>query len=423
MIARQEHKEKAKQIMHRKKSGMIGVNALTTFFAGAATVTVGTSVLLLLAPVILVIFSGTIAGIISNIAYSGFEDIGSDIYDLIFLGSFIFALISALCRIVVSFIGSLQTALTGVADCGNKRYYLALAQNKGADPKVTVVLDGFNDFLGVFAAYFMQALIILLWQIPFIIGGALLRMIPVAGMVLGLLCSIASFVIGWYKHYEYWAVPYVKAEHPKTDAKSCLEISKQMCHDHIADLLVLDLSFLGWRILNGITAGLVGFFYYTPYLHQTFALVYGELKGSVIEIDNEISSMAVSAGITPDDVQKMIDKAVKLRPQPTPQSQKAGIFGLTGEYSNTTMELKAGQTIILGHDASKSNVVLSNAPHVSGKHCSISYVSATDSYEVIDYSSNGTLANGERIPKGVPVSLPRGSKLSLADDSNSFRLM
>lgn len=66
------------------------------------------------------------------------------------------------------------------------------------------------------------------------------------------------------------------------------------------------------------------------------------------------------------------------------------------------MELKAGQTIILGHDASKSNVVLSNAPHVSGKHCSISYVSATDSYEVIDYSSNGTLANGERIPKGVP---------------------
>ena len=423
MIARQEHKEKAKQIMHRKKSGMIGVNALTTFFAGAATVTVGTAVLLLLAPVILVIFSGTIAGIISNIAYSGFEDIGSDIYDFIFLGSFIFALISALCRIVVSFIGSLQTALTGVADCGNKRYYLALAQNKGADPKVTVVLDGFNDFLGVFAAYFMQALIILLWQIPFIIGGVLLRMIPVAGMVLGLLCSIASFVIGWYKHYEYWAVPYVKAEHPKTDAKSCLEISKQICHDHIADLLVLDLSFLGWRILNGITAGLVGFFYYTPYLHQTFALVYGELKGSVIEIDNEISSMKVSAGITPDDVQRMIDIAVKRRPQPQPQSQKAGIFGLTGEYSNTTMELKAGQTIILGHDASKSNVVLSNAPHVSGKHCSISYVSATDSYEVIDYSSNGTLANGERIPKGVPVSLPRGSKLSLADDSNSFRLM
>lgn len=423
MIARQEHKEKAKQIMHRKKSGMIGVNALTTFFAGAATVTVGTAVLLLLAPVILVVFGGAIAGIISNIAYFGFEYIGSDIYKLISVGSFIFALIRALCGIVVSFIGSLQAALAGVADCGNKRYYLTLAQNKGADPKVTVVLDGFNDFLGVFAAYFMQALIILLWQIPFIIGGALLGMIPVAGMVLGLLCSIASFVIGWYKHYEYWAVPYVKAEQPKTDAKSCLEISKQICHDHIADLLVLDLSFLGWRILNGITAGLVGFFYYTPYLHQTFALVYGELKGSVIEIDNEISSMEVSVGITPDDVQRMIDTAVKLRPQPIPQSKKAGIFGLTGEYSNTTMELKAGQTIILGHDASKSNVVLSNAPHVSGKHCSISYVSATDSYEVIDYSSNGTLANGERIPKGVPVSLQRGSKLSLADDSNSFRLM
>ncbi len=423
MIARQEHKEKAKQIMHRKKSGMIGVNALTTFFAGAATVTVGTSVLLLLAPVILVVFSGAIAGIVSTVGYSDFGFGGFDIYGLITALSLMLTLVGSLVGIALSFIGILQTALTGVADCGNKRYYLALAQNKGADPKVTVVLDGFNDFLGVFAAYFMQALIILLWQIPFIIGGALLGMIPVAGMILRLLCTIASFVIGWYKHYEYWAVPYVKAERPKTDAKSCLEISKQICHDHIADLLVLDLSFLGWRILNGITAGLVGFFYYTPYLHQTFALVYGELKGSVIEIDNEISSMEVSAGITPDDVQRMIDTAVKCLPQPKPQSQKAGIFGLTGEYSNTTMELKAGQTIILGHDASKSNVVLSNAPHVSGKHCSISYVSATDSYEVIDYSSNGTLANGERIPKGVPVSLPRGSKLSLADDSNSFRLM
>lgn len=423
MIARQEHKEKAKQIMHRKKSGMIGVNALTTFFAGAATVTVGTAVLLLLAPVILVMFSGAIAEIVSTVGYSDFGFGGFDIYGLITALSLMLTLVGSLVGIALSFIGILQTALTGVADCGNKRYYLALAQNKGADPKVTVVLDGFNDFLGVFAAYFMQALIILLWQIPFIIGGALLGMIPVAGMILRLLCTIASFVIGWYKHYEYWAVPYVKAERPKTDAKSCLEISKQICHDHIADLLVLDLSFLGWRILNGITAGLVGFFYYTPYLHQTFALVYGELKGSVIEIDNEISSMEVSAGITPDDVQKMIDTAVKLCPQSKPQSQKTGIFGLTGEYSNTTMELKAGQTIILGHDASKSNVVLSNAPHVSGKHCSISYVSATDSYEVIDYSSNGTLVNGERIPKGVPVSLTRGSKLSLADDSNSFRLM
>lgn len=219
MIARQEHKEKAKQIMHRKKSGMIGVNALTTFFAGAATVTVGTSVLLLLAPVILVVFSGAIAGIVSTVGYSDFGFGGFDIYGLITALSLMLTLVGSLVGIALSFIGILQTALTGVADCGNKRYYLALAQNKGADPKVTIVLDGFNDFLGVFAAYFMQALIILLWQIPFIIGGALLGMIPVAGMILRLLCTIASFVIGWYKHYEYWAVPYVKAERPKDRCK------------------------------------------------------------------------------------------------------------------------------------------------------------------------------------------------------------
>lgn len=48
------------------------INALTTFFAGAATVTVGTCVLLLLDPVILVVFSGAIAGIVSTVGYSDF---------------------------------------------------------------------------------------------------------------------------------------------------------------------------------------------------------------------------------------------------------------------------------------------------------------------------------------------------------------
>lgn len=147
MIARQEHKEKAKQIMHRKKSGMIGVNALTTFFAGAATVTVGTSVLLLLAPVILVVFSGAIAGIVSTVGYSDFGFGGFDIYGLITALSLMLTLVGSLVGIALSFIGILQTALTGVAGCGNKRYYLALAQNKGADPKVTIVRTDLTIFL------------------------------------------------------------------------------------------------------------------------------------------------------------------------------------------------------------------------------------------------------------------------------------
>ena len=41
---------------------------------------------------------------------------------------------------------------------------------------------------------------------------------------------------------------------------------------------VLDLSFLGWMILSGITLGIVGIFYVNPYMQATDAELYLTLK-------------------------------------------------------------------------------------------------------------------------------------------------
>ena len=71
-------------------------------------------------------------------------------------------------------------------------------------------------------------------------------------------------------------------------------------------LLIFELSYLGWWLLNDITGGIVGLLYVTPYYNMTKALVFEELKGRAIAL---MASRAVSlegSGLTiaikPEDV-------------------------------------------------------------------------------------------------------------------------
>ena len=43
-------------------------------------------------------------------------------------------------------------------------------------------------------------------------------------------------------------------------------------------LFVLDLSFIGWQILSGLTFGILGIFYVNPYIYATKAELYLALK-------------------------------------------------------------------------------------------------------------------------------------------------
>ena len=51
-------------------------------------------------------------------------------------------------------------------------------------------------------------------------------------------------------------------------------ISKKMMMGQKWEVFVLDLSFLGWRILEYITFGIVGIFYVEPYYQGTMAELY-----------------------------------------------------------------------------------------------------------------------------------------------------
>ena len=50
---------------------------------------------------------------------------------------------------------------------------------------------------------------------------------------------------------------------------------------------VLDLSFLGWHLLNVCTLGILGVFYVNPYVHQTDAALYQMLKTGRLEEQTE----------------------------------------------------------------------------------------------------------------------------------------
>lgn len=87
------------------------------------------------------------------------------------------------------------------------------------------------------------------------------------------------FVIpGIIKSYEYRMIPYILAENPEMDRREAFQLSKDMMQGEKWNAFVLDLSFIGWQFLSGITLGLVGVFWTAPYVYATNAELYLELK-------------------------------------------------------------------------------------------------------------------------------------------------
>lgn len=101
-----------------------------------------------------------------------------------------------------------------------------------------------------------------------------------------------------------------------------------------------------------------------------------------------------------------------------------GITGLTGMYANQDIQIAPGEEIVIGRDSNVSNVIISqNAEKVSRKHCSIQFDAETNSYRVVDHSSNGTFIDGgNRLVAGIPTSLSRGTVLALGNRENRFKL-
>lgn len=95
-----------------------------------------------------------------------------------------------------------------------------------------------------------------------------------------ILLTLWSFTIvgAVIKTYSYFLVPYIVAENPDMPAKTAVTLSRKMMNGHKWECFKLDLSFIGWRLLDVLPLGIVGHFYVNPYYEATMAEYYYQLR-------------------------------------------------------------------------------------------------------------------------------------------------
>ncbi len=163
-------------------------------------------------------------------------------------------LISAFTIVAGLVIVLFKTFVGNVLEVGGRKFYI---ENLYSNPKAGRLAYGFTsgNYTNVVKVMFLRGLFIFLW---------------------GLLLVIPGIV----KAYEYYMVPYLLAEYPDMSWREAASRSRDMMYGNKMDTFVLELSFIPWHILSGITGGIAGIFYVNPYIDATMAELYDVLAVS-----------------------------------------------------------------------------------------------------------------------------------------------
>lgn len=147
--------------------------------------------------------------------------------------------------------GAVRIFVGNVFEVGGCSFFL-----KNAEEPVPVkeVLNGFKvSYLRNVLTLFLRDLYIALWSMLFVIPGIV-------------------------KSYSYLLVPYILADSPELSQKEAFLLSRKLMDGNKWNAFVLDLSFIGWQLLNALTVGVLGFFYVNPYIRATHAELYRTLR-------------------------------------------------------------------------------------------------------------------------------------------------
>ncbi len=119
-----------------------------------------------------------------------------------------------------------------------------------------VIKTGFQNYGHTFVTLLLRDIFLLLWACLFI---------------------FPAFI----KIYSYRMVPFILRDHPELSATEVITYSRKMMDGHKWNTFVLDLSFIGWYILGGLTCGLVNLFWTEPYRQNANAALYLRLSGEM----------------------------------------------------------------------------------------------------------------------------------------------
>lgn len=277
-------------------------------------------------------------------------------------------------------------------------YNLKLVKRK--IPAAAESLEGFDNAIQAIYLGALRFLFLTLWCLTGLAIAAVGIICFSWSNALGIILLILGF--GWtcfifvYKLLQYSMSYWIMADNPKISAGEALDSSKALTSGHIADLFVLELSFIGWYLLTMIFYPMI--LYVSPYHYATYGYIFLQLTESTQ---------------LPPLVQKK------------PDAQVNHIECIAGNYQGYTFDLRPNEEIVLGRDPALSHIVLSDDnERLSRKHCGIVFDVNLGKYGVIDYSRHGTfLENGTRVSAGAYMWVDRGTLIYLVDKKTMFKLV
>lgn len=140
-----------------------------------------------------------------------------------------------------------------MVNVGNMIYSLHVVREEKAD--YGNLLDGFSMFFRVIALVILEVLIISALTMLFIIPGLIFA-------------------------YRYRQAMYLLIDHPDRSPIECLHASGELMRGHKWELFVLDLSFLGWMLVQWLLSPFA--IWLRPYQSLTYANYYRMLRGEAI---------------------------------------------------------------------------------------------------------------------------------------------
>lgn len=162
------------------------------------------------------------------------------------IGSAVYFVIAAV------ILGILYFVLGSIIEIGYARFNLELVDQQ--NPSFESLFAYFSYWKTAALARLLQTIYILLWSLLLIIPGI-----------------IAS--------YSYAMTKYILAEHPELTPSEAITRSKEMMTGNRWSLFILQLSFIGWRILCLFTLG-IGNLWLNPYVNAAEAAFYRDLSGT-----------------------------------------------------------------------------------------------------------------------------------------------
>lgn len=157
---------------------------------------------------------------------------------------------------VILLVLAFRVLLGYALEVGARRYFIQAAEDN-ADLNCLGFAFEKQKYINIIKAMLWRGFINFLWYLLLIIPGIV-------------------------KAYAYRMVPYILADNPNIGYKRALELSKKMTDGEKFNILILDLSFIGWYIL-GVMALFIGVLFVLPYVNATNAELYLFLRQGAID--------------------------------------------------------------------------------------------------------------------------------------------